>query len=60
MYLLAPFIVQNFKKFLESIQGYEHVPFSDTKLSISLNKNFFGKNHYYFRVPISPFHCSKF
>ena len=55
MYLLAPFTLQNFKKFLESIQGYEHVPFSDPKLSISLNKNFFGKNHYYFMYLLVPF-----
>ena len=27
MNLLAPFIVQNFKKFLELIQSYEDVPF---------------------------------
>ena len=32
MYLLTPFILQNFlKKFLEPIQGYEDVPFYDPK-----------------------------
>ena len=28
MYLIAPFILQNFLKFLELIQSYEDVPFS--------------------------------
>ena len=31
MYLLDPFILQNFKKFLEPIQSYEDVPFSSPK-----------------------------
>ena len=31
MYLLAPFILQNFKKFLEPIQIYEDVPFLGPK-----------------------------
>ena len=31
MYLLDPFILQNFKKFLEPIQSYEDVPFSGPK-----------------------------
>ena len=25
-----------------------------------LKKKFFGANHYYFRLPIDPFHCAKF
>ena len=29
MYLLAPFILQNFKKNLRAIQNYEDKPFSD-------------------------------
>ena len=31
IYLLAPFILQNFKKFLEPIQSYGDVPFSGPK-----------------------------
>ena len=34
MYLLATFILQNFKKFLEPIQSYEGVPFSGPKWPI--------------------------
>ena len=62
MYLLAPFILQNFfKKILGLIQSYEDVPFSDPKWPICHEQNFFGTNHYYyFHLPIGPFHCSKF
>ena len=57
MYLLAPFILQNFKKF----QSYEDVPFSSPKWPICPEQNFFGTNHYYyFHLPIGPFHCAKF
>ena len=34
MNLSAPFILQNFKKFLEPIQSYEDVPFSSPKWAI--------------------------
>ena len=34
MYLLAPFILQNLKKFLQQIQSYEDVPFLGQKWSI--------------------------
>ena len=34
MYLLAPFILQNLKKFLELTQSYDHVPFSGPKWPI--------------------------
>ena len=40
MYLLAPFILQNFKKILEPIQNYEDVPFSSSKWLFVLNKYF--------------------
>ena len=43
IYLLALFIVQNFKKFLQRIQSYEDVPFLDPKWPISSNENFFLK-----------------
>ena len=35
IYLLALFIVQNLKKFLQQIQSYEDVPFLGPKWSIS-------------------------
>ena len=40
MYLLAPFILQNFKKFLRPIQSYEDVPFSGPKWSICHEQHF--------------------
>ena len=44
IYLLVPFILQNFKKPLETIQSYEDVPFLSPKWPISPNDNFFQKN----------------
>ena len=62
MYLLAPFILQNFyKKIFELIQSYgdlhhfwgQNSPFAWTK--------FFGTSHcFYFHLPIGPFHCGKY
>ena len=48
MYLLAPFILQNFyKKVLELVQSYKDVRhFWDQNSPFVLNK-FFGTNHYY-------------
>ena len=46
MYLLAQFILQNFKKFLKMIQSYENVPFSDPKWPICLGQKIFGTNIY--------------
>ena len=43
IYLLAPFIVQNFKKFLEWIQSYEDAPFLDPKWA-HLPKQDFSEN----------------
>ena len=61
MYLLAPFILQILKKFLEPILSYEDVPFSGPKWPICPEQFFFGTNHYYyFHLPIGPFHCAKF
>ena len=62
MYLLAPFILQNFsKKILELIQSYEDVcQFWDQNSPFVPNK-FFGTNRcYYFHLPIGLFHCAKF
>ena len=42
IYLLALFLVQNFKKVLQQIQTYEDAPFWDPKRSISPNF-LFGK-----------------
>ena len=57
MYLLAPFILQNFEKVPElwgcTIFGLKMAHLSWT--------NFFGTNHYYyFHLPIGLFHCAKF
>ena len=41
IYLLALFIVQNFKKFLQQIQSYEDAPFLGPKWSICPNYYFF-------------------
>ena len=41
MYLLAPFILQNFKKFLEPIQIYEDVPFLGPKCLTCPEQNIF-------------------
>ena len=61
IYLLAFFIVQNLKKFLQSIQNYEDSPFFVRKWSICPIQFFFFENfqnHFY--LPISPFHWAKF
>ena len=61
MYLLAHFILQNFKKFLATIQSCEDVPFSSPKWPICPEQNFFGTIlYYYFHLPIGAFHCAKF
>ena len=44
IYLLALFIVQNLKKFLQQIQSYEDAPFLGPKWSIFPNENFFSEN----------------
>ena len=43
IYLLALFIVQNLKKFLQQIQSYEDVPFLGPKWSICPKQIFFWK-----------------
>ena len=43
IYLLALFIVQNLKKFLQRIQSYEDAQFLGPKWPISPNENFFKK-----------------
>ena len=61
MYLLAPFILNFFLKFLKLIQSSEDVPFSGPKWPTCPEQFFFGTNHYfYFHLPIGPFHCAEF
>ena len=43
IYLLALFIMQNLKKFLQPIQSYEDAQFLFPKWPISPNENFFLK-----------------
>ena len=48
IYLLALFIVQNFKKFFQRIQSYEDAQFLGPKWSISPNENIFWKPFFFF------------
>ena len=62
MYLLGPFILENFKK---SSLGQSRVMrmcyFRGPKWFIWHEGNVFGTNHYYyFHLPTGPFHCAKF
>ena len=43
IYLLAPFIVQNFEKIFPADLSYEDAQFLDPKWPISSNDNFFQK-----------------
>ena len=43
IYLLALFIVQNFKKFLQQIKSYDDVLFLSPKWSICPKQRFYGK-----------------
>ena len=61
MYLLAFFILQNFKKIFRANPDYKDVPFSGPKSPNYPEQIFFGTNHYYyFHLPISPFHSPNF
>ena len=61
MYLLAPFILQNFKKILRANPELRDMSFSGPQWPICPEQNFFGTNHYYyFHLPIDPFHYVKF
>ena len=60
IYLLAIFIVQNLKKFLQRIQNYDDAPFLGPKWSIFPKQIFFWKIiNYHSHLPISSFHCAK-
>ena len=60
IYILAPFILQNLKKFLEPIQSYEDVPFSVPKYPNLSWTKIFGTKHYHFHLPIGLFQWRKF
>ena len=60
MYLLAPFILQNFKRTLTADPEL-WCAILEPRWPICPEQNFFGKNHYYyFHLPIGPFQCAKF
>ena len=57
IYLLALFIVQNLKKFLQWIQNYDDAPFlGHLPQTIFILENYYYRSH----VPISLFSCAKF
>ena len=59
MYLLAPFILQNFKKILRAHPELRGCAIFRPKMGHEQNR--FGTNHYYyFHLPIGPFPCAKF
>ena len=61
MYLLAPFILQNLKKFLQQIQSYENAPFLGPKWFICPKQNFFLEHYSYpSHLPITPFIVQNF
>ena len=64
MYLLASFILQNFKKILgliQRIQSYEDWRFLGPNWPICHEQIFFDTTHYhYFHLPIGPFIVQKF
>ena len=61
MYLLAPFILENFKKILRAIPDLLGCAIFGNKMAHLSWTIFFGKNHYYyFHLSTDPFHCPKF
>ena len=61
MYLLTPFILQNFKKILRADPELWGCAIFGPKMAHLSWTIFFGTNHYYyFHLPIGPFHCAKF
>ena len=64
MYLLAPFILQNFKRILRvDSELSERAIFRHKVAHLSCPEQFifFSTNHYYyFHLPVGPFHCAKF
>ena len=61
MYLLAPFILQNFKKILRANPELWGCAIFGPKMThLSWTKLFWYKHYYYFHLPIGPFHCARF
>ena len=61
MYLLAPFILQNFKKILRADPELWGCAIFGPKMAHLSWTIFFGTNHYYyFHLTMGPFHCAKF
>ena len=61
MYILAPFILQNFKKILRANPELWGYAIFGTKMAHLSWTKFFSTNHYhYLYLPIGPFHCAKF
>ena len=60
MYLLAPFILQNLKKFLGLIQSYENAIFGPKMAHLSWTKLFWFKPLLLLLSTYWPFHCAKF
>ena len=61
MYLLTPFILQNFKKTLRVDPQFWKCTILEPKTANFPEQFFFGtKNCCYFHLPLGPFHCEKF
>ena len=61
MYLLAPFILQNFKRILRVDPELSGCAIFGHKIAHLSWTIFFRANHYYyFHLPVGPFHCAKF
>ena len=60
MYLLAPSILQNFKKILRADPELSGCAIFRPKMAHLSRKKFFGTNHYYFHQSMGPFHCARF
>ena len=61
IYLLAPFILQNFEKILRANPELWGLPFLGPKYPNLLWTKFFDTNYYdYFHLPNGPFHSAKF
>ena len=67
MYLLAPFILQNFKRILWADPELSGCAIFSHKMARLSWTSFFGTNHYYYFLPVNhyylpvgPFYCAKF
>ena len=61
IYLLAPFILRNFKKILKANPNLWGCAIFGPKIPQFVLNKIFGTNHYYyFHLPIGPFHWAKF